>query len=106
MEPVKAKTSHNMTSLDKWTAWCSSCHQGDLSATPEKYEAFATHLYEEALSSRLLLPKRHYQNSVSSVFTKLLKKHGYAEVDYEFRTDQHVQRGKELDSLNKDRVGQ
>ncbi|KAL0024858.1 hypothetical protein WJX79_006805 [Trebouxia sp. C0005] len=31
MEPINPKTSHHMTSLDKWTAWCCQHHQGDLS---------------------------------------------------------------------------
>ena len=108
MEPINPKSSHHMTSLDKWTvstlqwflcprnfvkcladlkcmllqAWCSQHHQGDLSATPDKHEAFVTQLYTEALSSLALVdPARYYQNNASSIHTKLLKRHGYAEPD-------------------------
>ncbi len=88
-------------------AWCGKHHQGDLSDTPDKHEAFLTHLYEEALSSPALIdPARYYQNSASSIYTKLLKRHGYAEPDYNpLRSEQHRQRGKKLRQLHRDRVG-
>lgn len=77
-------------------AWCSQHHQGNLSATPDKYEAFVTQLYTEALSSQALVdPTRYYQNSASWSFihTKLLKRHGHAEPDWNpLRTQQHRQR--------------
>ncbi|DBA88390.1 TPA: hypothetical protein ACH3X2_004884 [Trebouxia sp. C0005] len=89
-------------------AWCSQHHQGDLSATPDKHEAFVTQLYTEALSSPALIdPARYYQNSASSIHTELLKRHGYAEPDWNpLKTQQHRQRGKQLRQLNRDRVGQ
>ena len=78
-------------------AWCSQHHQGNLSATPDKHEAFVTQLYTEALSSPALVdPARYYQNSASSIHTKLLKRHGYVEPDWNplngIRVDQATQR--------------
>ncbi|DBA94582.1 TPA: hypothetical protein ACH3X1_002165 [Trebouxia sp. C0004] len=107
MEPINPKSSHHMTSLDKWTAWCSQHHQGNLSATPDKHEAFVNQLYTEALSSPALVdPARYYQNSASSIHTKLLKRHGYAEPDWNpLKSQQHRQRGKQLRQLNIDREG-
>ncbi|DBA66817.1 TPA: hypothetical protein ACH3X2_001953 [Trebouxia sp. C0005] len=131
MEPINPKTSHHMTSLDKWTiakvanrvdptclvATCEPFYLSettitrqsprDMSDTPDKHEAFVTHLYTEALSSPALIdPARYHQNSASSIFTKLLKRHGYAEPDYNpLRTHTHRLRGKVLRQLHRDRVG-
>lgn len=107
IESVDPKASHHMISLDKWTAWCRQHHQGDLSATPEKHQAFSIQLYEEALSKTSLThPHRHYQNSTSSIYTKLVKRHGFAEPDYNpFKTQEHRQRGRILMQLHRSRVG-
>ena len=88
-------------------AWCSQHHQGDLSDTPDKHEAFVAHLYTEALSSEVLIdPARYYQNSASSIYTKLLKRHGYADPGYNpLKSQQHKQQGKMLRQLHRDRVG-
>ncbi|KAL0039993.1 hypothetical protein WJX79_001744 [Trebouxia sp. C0005] len=81
-------------------------HQGDLSATPDKLEAFATHLCKEALSSSWIEVGRYYQNSVSSVYRKLLLRHGYAEPDYNpLGSQQHKQRKAQLKQLHQMRVG-
>lgn len=127
MEPINPKSSHHMTSLDKWTvsavsccstvmqsskcmllqAWCVQNCQGDLSDDPEKHEAFMTWLFEEALASPVLTdPARYYQNSASSIYTKLLKRHGYAKPEYNpLKSLQHRQRGKVLRQLHRDRAG-
>lgn len=89
-------------------AWCVEHHQGDLSDTPDKHEAFLAHLFQEAISSPSTTthPNRHYQNSASSINTKLLQRHGYADPDYNpMASQQHKQRGKVLRQLHRDRVG-
>jgi len=127
MKPVKAKTSHHMTSLDKWTVsaqymccllcrlaaehvllatqdWC----QGDLTCTPAKHAEFLTHIFEEALASTLADPWRYYQTTASSVTSKLLDRHGYGDDDDDYKpmkSERHRTRGKQLLLLQKERLG-
>ena len=128
MKPINPKSSHHMTSLDKWTVSaqsasvsCLPCHpaaihlvldaqdwcQGGLTCTPAKHAEFLTHVFEEALSSTTLAdPWRYYQNTASSVTSKLLNKHGYADEDYKpMKSEPHKTRGKQLLLLKKERVG-
>ena len=116
MKPINPKTSHHMTSLDKWmvsvqsgSPACLLCcpaavhlvvdaqtwSQGDLTCTPAKHTEFLTHIFEEALSSTTLAdPWRYYQNTASSVTSKLLDKHGYADDDYKpMKSEPHKTRG-------------
>lgn len=84
-------------------AWC----QGDLTCTPAKHAEFLTHIFEEALASTSLAdPWRNYQNTASSVTSKLLDRHGYAEDGYKpIKLDPHRTRGKQLLLLQKERLG-
>ena len=89
-------------------AWCAQHHQGDLSATPDKHEAFAVYLFNKAISSPSLTePDRLYQNPVSYIFRQLVSRHGnhYAEADYDpLKSKQHKQRKAQLKQLYLDRV--
>lgn len=87
-------------------AWCAQHHQGDLSATPDKHEAFAVYLCNEAMSLiSLTEPGRFYQNPVSYIFRQLVLRHGYAAPDYDpLKSEQHKQRKSQLEQLYRDRV--
>ena len=87
-------------------AWCAQRHHGDLSATPDKHEAFAMYLFNKAISSPSLIELgRLYQNPVSYIFRQLILRHGYAELDYNpLKSKQHKQRKSQLDQLYRDRV--
>ena len=81
--------------------------QGDLACTPAKHAEFLTYNFEEALASTTLAdPWRYYQNTTSSVTSKLLDKHGYADDGYKpMKSEPHRTRGKQLLLLQKDRLG-
>lgn len=85
---------------------CIQYHQGDLSATPDKHEAFAVYLFNKAISSPSLTePERFYQNPVSYIFRQLVLRHGNAEPDYNpLKSAQHKQRKSQLEQLYRDRV--
>ena len=78
----------------------------DLTCTPVKHAEFLTHVFEEALSSTTLVdPWRYYQNTATSVTSKLLDKHGYADDDYKpMKSEPHKTRGKHLLLLQKERL--
>lgn len=87
-------------------AWCAQHHQGDLSGTPDKHEAFAVYLFNKAISSPSLTePGRFYQNPVSYIFRQLVLRHGNVEPDYDpLKSKQHKQRQSQLEQLYRDRV--
>ena len=87
-------------------AWCAQHHQGDLSATPDKHEAFGVYLFNEANSDvSLTEPGRFYQNPFSYISRQLILRHGYAEPEYNpLKSKQHDQRKSQLKQLDRDRA--